>query len=111
MSSEKSFPPSPVEGMMHELVEAKAELNKVEAARNTTMREWADLRSRLEKDGTQIGVMRAYERETVALNELNARFVACQDDVHKIMRRMREGHQRWATENMMRRATARPQAA
>ena len=111
MSSEKSFPPSPVEGMMRELAEAKAKLNKVEAARNTTMREWADLRSRLAKDGTQIELIRTYERKVVALNELNARFVACQDDVHKIMRRMREGHQRWAVENMMRSTTARTHAA
>jgi hypothetical protein len=89
---------SPVEGMMRELATAKAELNKVEAARNTTMREWASLRAELQKDGRQIELMRNYERKTVALNELNARFVACQDDVHKIMGRMRQGHAQWSRE-------------
>lgn len=89
---------SPVEGMMPELQAARAELNKVEAARNEAMRTWAATREALQGTRPQVELQRRFEKQTTVMTELNTRFVEAQRRVREVQNAMRQGHQRWARE-------------
>jgi len=101
MMSEKRFTPSPVERLQGDFAAAVRELNKIEADRNLAMRQWADLRAQLQKDGTQVELTHRFQTQTTIMRELNERYVLAQQRVRAIRNAMAQGHAQWSKERLM----------
>jgi hypothetical protein len=92
-----------IEPLAAELKSRIAELGQVERDRNACLERWANLRMQLQtgKNGAQIAVMRAFEKETTVLRELDSRLAESRRKVREADGKLGGEVQAWALRNRM----------